>query len=105
LGSGENLQPFDNAIYIYICIDEQSKLSIFNPRTWENLDNIKKGILIEKGRVREMDLQFPNDASIGIFHMFTIARSYLIERLLIGSGWFTLNIWTRSFVFRCKLFK
>jgi hypothetical protein len=31
--------------------------------------------------------------------MSTIAESYLIERLLIGSGWFTLNMWTGSFVF------
>jgi hypothetical protein len=61
LGLGENLQPSDNAENTYI--DEQSRLSIFDPRTWKNLDNIKKGILIEKGPVREMDLEFPNDAS------------------------------------------
>jgi hypothetical protein len=36
---------------------------------------------------------------IGIFHIFTIPESYLIERLLIGSGCFTLNMWTGSFVF------
>jgi hypothetical protein len=89
LGLGENLQPSDNAENTYI--DEQSRLSIFDPRIWENLDNVKRGILIEKDPVREMDLEFLNDASNSIFHMFTIPESCLIERLLIGSGWFTLN--------------
>ncbi|XP_066314110.1 uncharacterized protein [Miscanthus floridulus] len=47
LGSGENLQPSDDTEKLYI--DEQSMLTIFDPRTWENLTNIKRDILIEKG--------------------------------------------------------
>jgi hypothetical protein len=61
LGSGENLQPSNDAENVYI--DEQSMLSIFDPRTWENLNNIKRDILVEKGPVREMDLQFSYDPS------------------------------------------
>jgi hypothetical protein len=33
--------------------DDQEDFSIFDPRTWENLDNIKTDLLIEKGSVRE----------------------------------------------------
>jgi hypothetical protein len=61
LRSSVNLQPFDDAENVYV--DEQSMLSIFDPRRWENLDNIKRDIIIEKGHVREMDLQFPSDPS------------------------------------------
>ncbi|KAG6425970.1 hypothetical protein SASPL_110181 [Salvia splendens] len=37
-------------------------LSIFDPSTWENLDNVKRDLLIEKGPVRELNLEFPKDA-------------------------------------------
>ena len=61
MGLGENLQPSDDTENLYI--DEQSMLTIFDPRTWENLNNIKRDILIEKRPMREMDLQFPSDPS------------------------------------------
>jgi hypothetical protein len=46
--------------------DEQdaSGLSISDSRTWDNLDNNKMDILIEKGMIRELNLVFPKD-SIG----------------------------------------
>ncbi|XP_044970168.1 uncharacterized protein LOC123430359 isoform X2 [Hordeum vulgare subsp. vulgare] len=54
---GENLQPSPNARNG----DEQddSLLSIYDPRTWDNLDNRKRDILIEKGPVRELGPEFP----------------------------------------------
>jgi hypothetical protein len=39
-----------------------SGLSIYDPRTWDNLDNSKRDTLIEKGLVRELNLEFPKDA-------------------------------------------
>nr|TKW36879.1 hypothetical protein SEVIR_1G010800v2 [Setaria viridis] len=42
---------------------KDSFLTIFYLRTWGNLDNSKKDILIEKRPVREMDLQFLCDPS------------------------------------------
>ena len=43
--------------------DEQvdSLLSMYDPRTWDNLDNCKRDILIEKGPLRELDLEFRKD--------------------------------------------
>jgi hypothetical protein len=39
-----------------------SGLSIYDSRTWDNLDNSKRDILIEKRLVRELNLEFPKDA-------------------------------------------
>ena len=57
----ENLQPSPDIRND----DEQdySLLSLFDPRTWDNLDNSKRDILIEKGPVRELDLEFPIDVT------------------------------------------
>ena len=41
---------------------QPSIYDVFDPRTWENLDNKGRDILIEKGPVRELNLEFPVDA-------------------------------------------
>jgi hypothetical protein len=38
--------------------DDQEDSSIFDPRTWENLDNIKRDLLNDKGSMRELNLEF-----------------------------------------------
>jgi len=57
----ENLQPSsqpENSID-----DVQPSIhDVFDPRTWENLNNKGRDILIEKGPVRELNLEFPVDA-------------------------------------------
>jgi hypothetical protein len=58
---GENLQPSNDTKNINTNEQEDPLLTIFDPRTWENLDNRKRDILTEKGPVKEMDLQFPSD--------------------------------------------
>ncbi|TVU50717.1 hypothetical protein EJB05_02104, partial [Eragrostis curvula] len=42
--------------------NEASLFSIFDPRTWDSLDNKKRDILVEKGHVREYNLKFPVDS-------------------------------------------
>jgi hypothetical protein len=55
----ENLHPsFDNENPNG---DDQEDFSIFDPRTWKNLGNIKRDLLIEKRPVRELNLEFPKD--------------------------------------------
>ncbi|XP_071683722.1 uncharacterized protein [Lolium perenne] len=46
--------------------DEQddSLLSMYDPRTWDNLDNCKRDILIEKGPVRELGLEFRKNVDV-----------------------------------------
>ena len=60
----ENLQPSSDPDG-----DEQydSILSMYDPRTWDNLDNFKRDILIEKGAVRELGLEFPKNARRSFF--------------------------------------
>ncbi|XBI51638.1 hypothetical protein VPH35_034126 [Triticum aestivum] len=75
----ENLQPSPDAPNI----DEQvdSLLSLYDPRTWDNLDNSKRDILIEKGPVREMDLVFPKDDEGRHFSYFYYTRKLANEEL------------------------
>ncbi|XP_073355545.1 uncharacterized protein [Aegilops tauschii subsp. strangulata] len=89
----ENLQPSPDAPNI----DEQvdSLLSLYDPRTWDNLDNSKRGILIEKGPVREMDLVFPQDDEGRHFSYFHYTRKLANEEnrsLLASDG---LRDWRR----------
>jgi hypothetical protein len=57
---GENLQPSSDTHNS----DEQddSILNFYDPRSWDNLDKCKRDILIEKGPLRELGLEFPKDA-------------------------------------------
>ena len=57
----ENLQPSSQTKSAYVDVQEPSILTLYDPRTWENLDNKGRDILIEKGPVREFNLQFPVD--------------------------------------------
>jgi len=58
----KNLQPSSQPENPIDDVQEASFHDVFDPRTWENLDNKGRDILIEKGPVRELNLEFPADA-------------------------------------------
>ena len=66
----ENLQPSAND-------EQEDSLSfIFDPRTWEVLDNSKRDILIEKGPIRVPDLEFDKDTIGRHFSYAFYCRKY-----------------------------
>ena len=58
----ENLHPSSQPENSIDDVQEASIHDVFDPRTWENLVNKGRDILIEKGRVRELNLEFLVDA-------------------------------------------
>ena len=58
----ENLQPSSQPENSIDDVQEASIHDVFDSRTWENLDNKGRDILIEKWLVRELNLEFPADA-------------------------------------------
>jgi hypothetical protein len=69
------------------CEQEIPHFDIYDTRNWENLDNTSKDILVEKGPIREMNLNFPNDK---YFRHFSYANCKHVDKI---------------YCFCCKLFK
>ena len=69
---------------------DESLLSIYDPRTWDNIDNHKRDILIEKGPVRELGLEFPVDAEGRRFSYDYYSRK-LANREFIDRKWLVYN--------------
>jgi hypothetical protein len=44
-------------------VPQISSEDVYDPRNWENLNNKGQDILIEKGLVKELNLQFSSDAN------------------------------------------
>ena len=57
----ENLQPSSQSKNSIDDVQEASIHDVIDPRTWGNLNNKARDILIEKGPVRELNLEFPAD--------------------------------------------
>jgi hypothetical protein len=98
----ENLQPSSNPNG-----DDQDDylLSMYDPRTWDNLDNSKWDILIEKGPLREPNLQFHKDAD-GRHFYYTYYSRKLANNEFVDRKWLVYSKEAdKVYCFLCKLFK